>query len=368
MESRYRIIDLQAVAYNFSLIKSLVGTSLIMPIVKANAYGHGLQEIAKFLQDCGAHYMGVAAIEEALFLRKHNIYIPILVLGSFVETQIPLFLQNNIECMAASKEKLDALNRYAQEFKIKAKVHLKLDTGLSRLGVRSSNAEQFFLHALSLKHIEVVGIASHFATADSPDRTFMHEQTERFYQACLLFEKYAGRMPLRHIANSAALVQSKDTHFDMVRPGIMCYGVYPASWMRNVIDLKPVMSLYARVVYFKVVLAGIGVSYGLTWRSAKDTRVITVSVGYGDGYPRALTNKGYVLLKGNHYPIVGAVCMDQMMIDIGQASAYNGDEVVIIGKSGTQEITVNDLVDLYGGSPYEFLTMQTERISRYYLK
>jgi alanine racemase len=367
IESRYRLIDLNALAYNFSAIKSHVGQTLVMPVIKANAYGHGLLEVGRFLQQQNVDYLGVAAIEEAVQLRMHGITCPILVLGSIVQEQVPLFLQHNIDIMAASIEKLVIINEYAQKTGVKAKVHLKIDTGLARLGVRHTSAEQFFKEALRLKNISIVGIASHFATSDAQDTTFMNLQCERFHDTCELFARYSCEKPLRHIANSGGIMQSSTTHFDMVRPGIMIYGVYPTSWMHKLLPLKPVMSLYGRVVYFKVLLKNSGISYGLTWRTPKNTRIITVPVGYGDGYARALSNKGFVLLNGAKYPVVGNVCMDQLMIDIGDNSAYSGDEVVLIGKSKNHEITVNSLVDLYGGSAYEFLIAQNNRIPRHYV-
>lgn len=366
MESRYSVINLDALANNFFAIKKHVGNSMIMPIIKANAYGHGLIPIAKYLENCGANYFGVALIEEAIQLRNAGINLPILVLGAIVSDQIPLFINNNIDFMASSIDRLRSINDTAQLLDKKARVHLKVDTGLGRIGVRYANAENFFIEALKLKNIEIIGISSHFATSDDKDTSYMKLQCERFEEICSFFEKNSLKMPIRHIANSGAIMQSKDTHFDMVRPGIMLYGVYPQSWMSSLFHLKPVLSLYARVVYFKVVLENSGVSYGLTWKAKKDTRVITIPIGYGDGYPYELSNKGYALLNGKKHPIVGKVCMDQLMINIENDTAYNGDEVVLIGKSGTQEITINELVDLYGGSPYEFLVLLNNRIIRHY--
>lgn len=366
MESRYSIIDFDALAYNFEAVKKQVGSSLVMPIVKANAYGHGLIPCAQFLERCGAQYLGIAFIEEALQLRKAGITVPVLALGSIVSDQIPLFLEYTIDIMASSIEKLMLIDECAQRYGKKARVHLKIDTGLGRIGMRYTNAEKFFLEAIRLKHIEIVGITSHFATADNPDTTYMREQAARFYEASLFFEKHSLPTPLRHIANSGAIMQFKESYFDMVRPGIMLYGVYPQSWMKSLFYVKPVMSLYARIVYFKVLLQNTGISYGLTWKTEHNTRIITVPLGYGDGYPQALSNKGHVLVHGCKYPIVGNICMDQMMVNIGSGQAYNGDEVVLIGRSGDQEITINELVDCYGGSPYEMLVLLNSRISRHY--
>ena len=370
MNSRYGIINLDALASNFAAIQQRVGSAKVMAIVKANAYGHGLVACSRFLQQQGANYFGVAFIEEAIELRNAGITIPILVLGGVVQEQISLFLDYDIEIMASSIDKLLAIDACAGRYGKKAKVHLKIDTGLGRIGVRYTNSEQFFLTAVSLLSIEIVGVASHFATADScrpQDVAYMHEQCSRFEQATEFFTDHGLSMPLRHIANSGAIMQLPESYFDMVRPGIMMFGVYPSSWMSTFIKIKPVMSLYARVVYFKVLLKDQAVSYGLTWKTEKDTRVITLPVGYGDGYPRSLSNKGYVLMQGKKYPIIGNICMDQMMVNIGNAQAYCGDEVVLIGTSGGQEITINSLVDLYGGSPYEFLVLLNSRIIKRYV-
>lgn len=366
MQSRYSIIDLSALAYNYAVVQNKVGSAKIMAIVKANAYGHGLIQVSQFLQKQGVDYFGVAFIEEAITLRHAGITLPILVLGGVIAEQIPLFLQYTIDIMASSIEKLQAIDACAQSCGVQARVHLKIDTGLGRIGVRDTNAYDFFSYAVGLSSVQIIGVASHFATADDLDMTYMRDQCKKFDQVTQFFPDHGLPMPLRHIANSGAIMQLSESYFDMVRPGIMLYGVYPQSWMKKICALRPVLSLYARVVYFKVACQSAGISYGLSWKAPEATRIITLPVGYGDGYPRALSNKGYVLMQGIRYNIVGNICMDQMMIDIKKAQAYCGDEVVLIGRSGEQEITVNDLVDCYAGSAYEFLVLLNARIARQY--
>lgn len=366
MESRYSIIDFNAVQYNFSAIKNIVGSTLVMPVIKANAYGHGLTECGQFYERAGADYLGVAFIEEAIQLRTAGVTLPILALGTIISEQIPLFFRYAVDITVASLERLDAVDAYARQHNAIARVHLKIDTGLGRIGVRAAHAEKFFIHALQKKHSVIVGVSSHFATSDAQDTSFMHEQLEKFMHVTYFFEKHSLPTPLRHIANSGAIMQFPLSYCDMVRPGIMLYGIYPQTWMKKLITLRPAMSLYARVVYFKVLLAHTGISYNLTWKTDTDTRVITLPVGYGDGYPRALSNKGHVLLNGCRYPIVGNICMDQMMVNIGKSDAFNGDCVVLIGRSGNQEITVNELADSCSGSPYEILTCLNARIPRSY--
>jgi len=299
-------------------------------------------------------------------LRDAGITLPILVLGGVMVEQIPLFFDYDIEIMASSIEKLRAIDAYAQQAGMQAKVHLKIDTGLGRIGVRSANARNFFTQAITLQSIKIIGVASHFANSDDQDLSFARDQCAQFEQVTQFFPEHGLPMPLRHMANSGAIMQLPESYFDMVRQGIMLYGVYPQSWMKKLITLKPVLSLYARIVYFKVVTQGSGVSYGLTWQAQQNTRVITLPVGYGDGYPRSLSNKGYVAMGGKKYRLIGNICMDQMMVDIGNDSAYCGDEVVLIGKSGDVQITINDLVDSYGGSAYECMVLLNSRIARRY--
>lgn len=367
MESRLTVIDFSAFAHNVATIQQRVGAARIMAVVKANAYGHGLVQSGLFLQAQGVHALAVAFINEAIELRKNGVTIPILVLGSIIAEQLPLYFAHNIDIMAASIEKLNLINAYAQQYNAKARVHLKLDTGLGRIGMRVSRADEFFSHALALNTIELVGVASHFATSDEQDHSYMYYQLEQFIQACTFFEKNGLPMPIRHIANSGAIIQCPESYLDMVRPGIMLYGVYPSLWMRSLVSLKPVMSLTAKVVYFKVTQQNQSVSYGRTWHASQDTRVVTIPVGYGDGYPRALSNKGIVLINGKRYPIVGNVCMDQLMINVGNDDVFNGQEVVLIGTSGNDEISINDIAALYGGSPYELLVSMNNRIHRKYV-
>lgn len=366
MQSRYAVINLQALRKNFIWVRSIVGSIKIMAIVKANGYGHGLLETARIFQEQGADYFGVAFIDEAIKLRQAGIKIPILVLGGIIIEQIPLFFKYNIEIMASSIDKLQAIADCAQACGIRAKVHLKIDTGLGRIGVRWTNAREFFQTAVLLSSVELVGVATHFATADEINQDFMQLQCQRFEQALKFFTDNGLPMPLRHAANSGAILQFPESYFDMVRPGIILYGVYPQSWMSKFVTLIPALSLYAKIVYFKVVEKGSCVSYGLRWTAPIDSRVITLPIGYGDGYPRVLSNKGLVLYDGSYYPIVGTICMDQMMVNIGTASAFCSQEVVFVGKSKRQVITVNQIADWYQGSPYEFLVGLNERIDRLY--
>lgn len=357
-------IDLEALQANFAQVRKLAPSSKVMAVVKANAYGHGLVTVSRCLEASGADFFGVAFVEEGVQLREAGVRTPILVLGGLVGAQLRLFLENDIDIPASSLSKLEQIDAAAKAAGRKVRVHLKIDTGMERIGVHSYNVREFFESAARCRHCEIVGLFSHFAVAES-DPVFTRLQIERFLECSAEFERICGYRPLRHLANSAGTVLYPESHLDMVRTGVLLYGISPDSAMRLPVELRPVLSLKSRVVYFKVVRAGSGVSYGHTWRAPQDTRVVTVPIGYGDGFPRALSNRGSILVRGKRCPIVGRVCMDQLMADIGpDGTAYNGDEVVLIGRQGTEEISVNEIADTLQTTPHEIPTVLNFRLPR----
>ncbi len=360
------IVDLDALVHNFRLIRQWVRPARIMAILKANAYGHGLVPVARLLEALGVDYLGVAVLEEGIVLRRAGIRTPILVLGGILGSRIPLFLKYHLTLTASSVEKLRQINEAAEALGRRARVHLKIDTGMERIGVHAENAERFLEEALRCRHLQVEGIYSHFANADLENPEPTRWQWERFLKVLEFFEKRSVPVPLRHIANSAALVRFPETHLDMVRPGILLYGVYPSPQVPRRLPVKPALSWKSHVVFFKVVPPGRGVSYGWTWKAKRLCRVVTVPVGYGDGYFRALSNRAQVLIRGKRYPQVGAVCMDQMMVHIGWDTAYNGDEVMLIGCQGSECITVEEVARWAGTIPYEVLTNINTRVPRVY--
>ncbi len=359
-------VDLDALAHNFAQIRSHVAPAKVMAVVKANAYGHGLIPCAKQLVAVGADALGVALVEEGIALRRAGIDIPILVFGGIFGSQIRYFLDYDLEITASSVSKLEAIEWTAQALGKRAKVHLKVDTGMERIGIHYYTAHTLFEKALRVQYCDVVGVFSHFATADSADQSFLTTQLERFLKCLTFFTERSKPVPVRHIANSAAVLANPATHLDLVRAGVILYGVSPTTRLVGRLDLKPVMSLRSRVVFFKVVRAGAGVSYGHTWFAERDTRVVTVPIGYGDGYFRALSNRGSVLIRGKRYPIVGSVCMDQTMVDLGDGEAFNGDEVVLIGEQGSVSLSVNELADIVETTPHEVLTSTNLRVPRRY--
>lgn len=360
----YISIDLNALEHNFHTIKQFVGSPHIMPIVKGNAYGHGMLHCALHLQKIGAQWLGVALLEEGIALRKAGISVPIVVLGGILHRQIELFLNYNLDVNAASVDKLQAIEERAKHMRTRARVHLEIDTGIERTGIHYYNAHKLLTYAASTEWCDVVGIFSHFATGEEEDLTFAHTQLDRFKECTENLDIFTTK-PLLHMAASGALLQLPKSHFDMVRPGLLMYGIHPAPHLEGTLDLQPVMSLSSRVVYFKVVKQGAGVSYGLTWKAPQDTRVITIPLGYGDGYNRQFMHGGHVLIRGKRYPIIGRICMDQFMVDIGQDEVYNDEEVIIIGKQGNEHISLEELSGkLTDGNPREVTTLFGIRLPR----
>jgi alanine racemase len=359
-------VDLSALTFNLQAIQQHVGESVVMPIVKANAYGHGLVEVGRHIESLGVSYMGVAFLEEALLLRESGVKTPILVLGGILGTQIPLFIENNLTLTASSVEKLQQIDQAAAALGKTAKVHLKIDTGMERLGVHYYNAESLLEASLKCEHTQIEGIFSHFANADAKDLTSAKEQLARFNQALEFYPAHGLEMPLRHMSNSGAILQLPESNFDLVRPGILLFGVYPSAEVQQTIEVKPALTWSSTVVYFKVVEANHPISYGSTWQSDHQIRVVTIPVGYGDGYFRSMSGKAKVIIRDQLYPVVGTICMDQFMVNIEWDSAYNTDEVILIGKSPQQKITTEDLARWAGTIPYEILTNINTRVPRIY--
>lgn len=361
-------VDLSALEHNVAAVRARVGRARIMGIVKANAYGHGLLRIAKELLLFGVDALGVAFLEEGIALRRSGVKAPILVLGGIIGNQVRYFLDHDLEITASSVYKLGQIEEVAQACGRRAKVHLKIDTGMERIGVHWDNAEKLFESAIRAKHCDIAGVYSHLASSESRDKSWTSVQLERFEQALDFFRRRSVPTPVRHIANSGAILQHPDAILDMVRPGLLLYGLYPSPDVERTIALRPVLSLKTRVVYFKVVKKGSPVSYNGRWRADRDTRLVTLPVGYGDGFSRGLSNKGSVLIHEKRYPIVGMITMDALMVDIGHDSAFNGDEVILIGTQGSESIRVEELADLLDTIPYEILTSINTRVPRIYLR
>jgi alanine racemase len=363
-------VDLERLHHNYATIAGHVAPARVMPVLKANAYGHGLVPVAQKLERVGAPYLAVAYLEEAMRLRQEGVRLPVLVLGGIVGSQIPRFLEHDLSLTASSVDKLLAIDACAaalgDKLRTKPRVHLKIDTGMERIGVHWYSAEKLLEASLRARHVEVEGIFTHFANADEPDLRHARLQLERFTEVLRFYERRSLPTPLRHAANSGAILQLPESHFDFVRPGILLFGASPSIDLPLALPVRQALRWITRVVFFKVVRAGHPVSYGSSWSSASDTRVITMPVGYGDGYMRAMSGRAELLVRGTRVPVVGRICMDQIMADIGSGSAFNGDEVVLLGEAAGQAIRIEQLAAWAGTIPHEVLTSINTRVPRIY--
>lgn len=337
--------------------------------VKANAYGHGLIGMAKLAQPY-VDYLAVACLDEGISLRQNGITKPILVFGAFTEEQIPDLIAYNLEITISSVYKAELVNQYCQINQLKCSAHLKIDTGMNRIGVRVDSAYNLIDYVFNSPHFNLIGIYSHLACSDNISSSFTKEQINQFTQIVKYIKKIKPNT-ICHLANSGGLCYFPDSYFDMIRPGILSYGYFPAHILQDtpLKNIKPCFSLKSKVAYFKVVKALQGISYNHIYIAPTDTRIITVPIGYGDGYKRALSNIGSVLINGQRYLIAGNICMDMLMVDIGQTGeAYVDDEVVLIGKQDQHNITVEEIAALCHTITYEILCSFNERIPRIYTK
>lgn len=361
-------VNLTKLRQNYLAIKEHVHTSKVMPILKANAYGHGLVRTAQLMEELSADYIGVAVLEEGILLREKGIRTPILVLGGILGNQIPHFLKYDLSLTASSIGKLLAIEEAAKAMGKTANVHLKIDTGMERIGVHFYNAWSLIEATRTCKHLFIEGIFSHFANSDIEDLTHARLQLKRFQEVLSLFEELGiPRPPLCHMANSGAILNLPEAHFDMVRPGLLLYGVYPSEQVQKSVKVSPALAWKTRVVYFKVIQPGYPVGYGSTWTPDHTVRAVTLPVGYGDGYFRAMSNKCYVLIRDKKYPVVGTFSMDQIVVNIESDSVFNNDEAILIGNMGNESITCTDLAQWAGTIPYEILTNINTRVPRVYV-
>jgi alanine racemase len=368
-------VDLAVLRDNYRLIAGHVAPARVMPVLKANAYGHGLVAVARMLERERPFGVAVAYLEEALRLRRAGLRVPVLVLGGLVGAQIPQFLEQDLTLTASSVDKLLAIEACAVAKGVRARVHLKIDTGMERIGTHWHSAERLLEASLRVRNVEVEGIFTHFANADAPDAGDSRLQLERFEAVLRFYERRSVPVPLRHAANSGAILQLPRSYLDIVRPGILLFGSSPSTELPLTLPVKQALRWVTTVVFFKVVKARSAVSYGSTWRPTTDTRVVTLPVGYGDGYMRAMSARAEVIVRGQRMPVVGRICMDQIMVDIGATgTAYNGDEVVLLGagKEG-QELTqkpairIEELAAWANTIPHEILTSINTRVPRAYL-
>jgi alanine racemase len=363
-------IDLDALASNLSEVRRLtIPTAKILAVVKANAYGHGAVEVSRTVLAGGADWLGVARLDEGLTLREAGIEAPILILGYLPPEQSADVVRSRLSQAVYTSEMALALAEAASAQGTRAKLHLKIDTGMGRIGwVAGPGAVREILILARNRHLEVEGIFTHFAAADLADKAYTKEQLAKFTMLIEELRRNGLEIPIKHAANSAALMEMPETHLDLVRAGIILYGLYPSDEVdHSRIKLLPVMSLKAKVAYVKEVPAGFKVSYGCTHSTENNTTIATLPLGYADGYSRLLSSKGCALLHGRRAPVIGRVCMDQVMVDVGHIPGTAvGDETVLIGRQGDQEITTDEIAGLLGTINYEVVCMVSHRVPRVY--
>lgn len=359
IRSTYASINLDNLIHNLDIVKKLVKPgSKILAAVKANAYGHGLVEISKALEEAGIDYLGVAIIEEAIELRNAGIKAPLFIFGPGRPEEACDIIKYNLTQTLTDFKMAEALSSEAVRANSKAKVHIKVDTGMGRLGFSCDETPGVVQKIKSLPGIFIEGIYSHFPSALSANKEYTEKQFEEFSR---LLEALADdKPPVCHIANSMAILQFPESYMDMVRLGFILYGLYPDSGH----PFKPVLTLKSAISHVKWHPEGSSVSYGLSYRTPKKTQIAVLPIGYGDGIPRALSNNGQVLINGKRFPIVGAVCMDQTLVDAGDEKVFSGMEVVIIGKQKGAEITATEIAMRLGTFENEIVTRITSRVPR----
>ena len=362
MRPTYLEVNLPQLRRNIEAIRKHVTPAKVMPMIKANAYGHGIDGVAPFLEPY-VDYFGVAVLEEGIYLRDIGIKKPILVAGGVLPEQVPLFAEYDLILTGSSIELLDVAEEVSRSTGKRIKTHLKIDTGMERVGVHEYEAEPFIERSLKLKYVEVEGIYTHLANSEDADLVHARLQLERFQEVLAIYEKRSEpHPPLRHMANSAAILQFPESYFDLVRPGLMTYGVYPSGVAESV-EIVPALTWRSRVAYSKITKPGRPVSYGSLWQAEAETRIVTVPCGYADGYFRRMTNRAQVIVNKKKYPQVGRICMDQFMVNVGNDEAQIGDEVVLLGDG----ILAHDLAEWMGTNEYEVLTSISARVPRMFV-
>jgi len=369
----YARVDLDAIASNMERMKrNLNDDTKIMAVIKADGYGHGAVQIAQMLENVDYIWgYAVATLDEAVVLKSEGLKKPILVLGCVFPDQYMEMLKYDIRMNVYTEEMAEAISQMASREGMIAYIHIKLDTGMARLGFETGKESVETIRRISeMQNVCMEGIFTHFAKADESDKAFTQKQIQDFMWMTRKLKEKGVEFQYEHCANSAAIIDVPEGHFDLVRAGISTFGLYPSEEVnKENVKLKPAMALKSHVVFVKEIEAGIPISYGGTFISEKPMKIATIPVGYADGYPRNLSNVGYVLIRGKKAPIVGRVCMDQFMVDVTDIDGVSfGDNVTLIGKDGNETITVEDLSELSGRFNYEFICDLGKRIPRVYVR
>lgn len=367
-------IDLDAVEYNLDMMRqNIKEETKMIGVIKTDGYGHGAVQIARYVMEEKDYIWGyaVATLDEAVLLKKNQVKKPVLVLGCIFPDQRDIMIEQEVRMTCYTLEMAEDISKRAQKLNQKAYIHIKLDTGMSRLGFQiTEESVEEICRIASLPNLVLEGMYSHFATADETDKTFTKKQLERYLWMKEKLEERKVTFPYYHCSNSAGIIDVKEANMDLVRAGISTYGLYPSNEVeKKNVPLKPALQLISHVAHVKWVESGTPVSYGCTYVTKRRTRIATIPVGYGDGYPRSLSNKGYVLISGKKAPILGRVCMDQFMVDVTDIDAVTfQDRVTLVGTDGGEDLPVEVLSDLSGRFNYEFVCDLGKRIPREFIR
>jgi alanine racemase len=362
-------IDLEALVANVSAVRALAPRTDVLAVVKANAYGHGAVVVGRALEATSVRMLAVALVEEGVELRNAGVRKPILVLGGAYHGGYQLMIEHDLTPAVFRIDHLEDLAEAARRKGLRAAAHLKVDTGMGRIGVFPDELDAFLDRAAHIAEVRLTGVLSHFANADLADAELTGEQIRRFRAALAAMRARGMEPPLRHLSNSAGVIDRPEVRdgleLNLVRPGLMLYGVPPAPWLREKVSLRPVLSWKTAVIHLKRVKKGTPISYGSTWIAPRESVIATLPVGYADGYDRAYSNRGEVLIRGRRAPIAGTVCMDLFMADVTDIPEVAlGDEAVLLGEQGAERISAEDLAQLSGTIPYEILCRVGARVPR----
>ena len=367
------VVSLDAIAHNFEeMKKNIADGTKIVAVIKADGYGHGAEAIARLIE--GYEYIwgfAAATAEEAIQLKDAGVKKPVLILGLVFEEYFQELIQKEVRMTVCDYDMAKALSEEAVRQGRQVHIHIGLDTGMSRIGFADNQESvEEIKRIMALSNIEIEGMFTHFARADETDKSPAEDQLKRYLAFVELLEKAGVQIPLKHCSNSAGIIRMPEANLNMVRAGITIYGIYPSAEVeRDIVKLIPAMELKSHVAFVKDLPAGTAISYGGTFASETDLRVATIPVGYADGYPRTLSNKGWVLIHGQKAPILGRICMDQFMVDVTHiADVKHGDEVTLIGRDGDECIHIDELGDLSGRFSYEFACEISKRVPRVYIK
>ena len=364
-------IDLDAIAHNIREIKKRIKPDTrLLAVVKADAYGHGAVEVSQVCLYSGADELAVATCDEGVALRKNNIFVPVLVLGYTVENRFEDVVLNQLTQTIFSYELAKQLSDTAVRLNKTAYAHISIDTGMSRIGFLPCEESLYEIDRIfELPNLKITGVFTHFSTADEADKSFTQEQFRRFKYMTDGIEERGHKGLIRHCANSAAILDLPQMQMDMVRAGIIIYGMFPSDAVSRDIDLRPAMSIKTHISYVKELPAGIGVGYGRTYYTQKPTKIATIPIGYADGYSRRLSNKAKMIVGGEYAPVIGNVCMDQLMLDITDIENVDmGDEVIVMGHSGDKRVSADELGRIIGTINYEVVCGIGKRVPRVYIK